>query len=204
MFGLNTLLVLIMLRFSQFVAFRPPATRLLGRIQMCSNMLKSSPSHSAKTNNQLNMNLDTIYALSSGQMIKSGVAVIRISGPAAFSTLETLLTKSHDKKPILPAERMASLRYLYSPPRAGDEDVSRETIDQALVLRFIAPRSFTGEDVVELHVHGSKAVIQGLFDAFEIIDASAAYTVRPAERGEFTRRAFENGRMDLTEVGEGL
>jgi tRNA modification GTPase len=82
------------------------------------------------------------------------------------------------------------LRRLYHP-------VTRELLDQALVLFFPGPRSFTGEDVVELHVHGSRAVVAG------ITDALASTRTRPAERGEFTRRAFENGRMDLTEV-EGL
>ena len=123
--------------------------------------------------------------------------------------------------------RMAALRHLYSPQ-------SKDVLDQALVLWFPAPRSFTGEDVVELHVHGSKAVIKGLFEAFEYIDdnrssdddsdgdtdyngtvksndggdgayrsTSLSSCIRPAGPGEFTRRAFENGKMDLTEV-EGL
>lgn len=150
------------------------------------------------------MNTDTIYALSSGAMVKSGVAVIRVSGPAAFQTLEILCTKSSDKTPSLPIERMASLRYLYNPAAVVDGVVEKEVIDQSLVLRFFGPRSFTGEDVVELHVHGGRSVIQGLFDSFEAIDEMLPNDVlRPAERGEFTRRAFENGRMDLTEV-EGL
>eukprot|EP01042_Synura_sphagnicola_P000647 gene647-714_t len=78
-------------------------------------------------------------------------------------------------------------------------------LDSALVLWFPAPKSFTGEDVVEFHLHGSLAVLKGIFEAFEFIgDKLDGFSkIRPAERGEFTRRAFDNGKMDLTEV-EGL
>jgi tRNA modification GTPase len=76
-------------------------------------------------------------------------------------------------------------------------------LDHALVLWFPGPRSFTGEDVVELHCHGGRAVILGIFAALEELENGGKQRIRPAERGEFTRRAFDNGRMDLTEV-EGL
>ena len=126
--------------------------------------------------------------------------MIRISGPASDVCLQSLLRKPDGKDSILPKPRMASLRRIYCPS-------TRDLLDQALVLRFPGPNSFTGEDVVEVHVHGSRAVIAGVFGALETcnglsLDGSGG-RVRPAERGEFTRRAFGNGRMDLTEV-EGL
>ena len=140
----------------------------------------------------------------------SGVAVIRISGPRSFHCLQCLTNANAYKKakedsnsvkpmnkPISP--RTASLRKLYC-PETGD------VLDQALILWFPAPRSFTGEDVVEFQVHGSRAVIRGVFDALRYLDEQDGRqkgTLRAADPGEFTRRAFERGRMDLTEV-EGL
>lgn len=121
---------------------------------------------------------DTIYALATppGQ---SGVAVVRVSGPEAESGLLKLCAKA-----VQP--RVAVVRALTHP-------VSRETVDRALVLLFKAPASFTGEDVVEYHLHGGRAVIAAMIDALSHMEG-----YRPAEPGEFTRRAFENGKMDLT------
>lgn len=79
-------------------------------------------------------------------------------------------------------------------------------LDKALVLWFPGPHSFTGEDVAELHLHGSIAVVSGVLSAFEHMNSQSSHCVgriRPAEAGEYTRRAFQNGKMDLTEV-EGL
>lgn len=128
--------------------------------------------------------METIYALATPRG-KSGVAVIRISGPAAGSALERLSGLAPG-----PA-RMAEIRRLYDP-------VGGSEIDQALVLTFCAPASFTGEDVVELQVHGGLAVVDSLLAGLAMIDE-----LRPAEAGEFTRRAVENGKMDLTEA-EGI
>ncbi|MBC8050037.1 MAG: tRNA uridine-5-carboxymethylaminomethyl(34) synthesis GTPase MnmE [Chitinophagales bacterium] len=125
----------------------------------------------------------TIYALSTAPG-KSGVAVIRISGPRASSVVTTLGAK-------LSKPRRASLQTLRDP-------VSRETLDRALVLWFAAPASFTGEDILELHVHGGRAVIAGVMTALAGIDG-----LRMAEAGEFARRAFDNGKIDLTQA-EGL
>lgn len=125
----------------------------------------------------------TIYALSSGAQ-KAGIAVIRISGPVAGACLEALTG-------ALPPARVASLRAVRHP-------VSRVFIDHGLVLWFPGPRSATGEDLAELHLHGGRAVLKATFDALGEVDH-----VRPAEGGEFTRRAFENGKLDLTQV-EGL
>lgn len=126
----------------------------------------------------------TIYALSSGGG-RAGVAVIRVSGSRAGGALRALTGRD------LPAPRRAEVAKLRD-PRSG------EVLDVALCLWFPAPRSFTGEDVAELHVHGGRAVIAGVLDALGRMEG-----LRPAEAGEFTRRAFDNGRLDLTEV-EGL
>ncbi|MEZ2130004.1 MULTISPECIES: tRNA uridine-5-carboxymethylaminomethyl(34) synthesis GTPase MnmE [unclassified Sinorhizobium] len=126
---------------------------------------------------------DTIFALSSGGL-PSGVAVIRISGPRAFEAARALLRGE------LPPPRTAALRTIRT--RNG------LILDRALILIFPNPASFTGEDCVELHLHGGRAVIKALFD-----ELGAAEGLRLAEAGEFSRRAFENGKLDLVEA-EGL
>jgi tRNA modification GTPase len=143
---------------------------------------------------------DTIYAVSSGQLTKSGVSVVRLSGPSSFHCLSILLNSGPTNQ-LFPKDRYASLRYLFNPK-------TKDVIDKAIVLTFAGPKSFTGEDVVELHVHGSRAVAKELFAAIEYMDTrketfNVTSGLRPADRGEFSRRAFDNGRMDLTEV-EGL
>ena len=124
----------------------------------------------------------TIFALSSGRP-PAAVAIVRTSGPRAHDAAR-LLSR-------LPAPRHAALRTLRDP---SDGHV----IDRALVLRFDAPESATGEDVVEYQCHGSRAVVDALLAALGEIGG-----LREAEPGEFTRRAFANGRIDLTEA-EGL
>jgi tRNA modification GTPase len=108
---------------------------------------------------------------------------VRVSGPQAGAALTSLASK-------IPAPRMAA--------RALLRDVNQQPIDDAVVLWFPAPASATGEDVAEFHVHGGRAVLAALFAAL-----SGFEDVRAAEPGEFTRRAFENGKLDLTEA-EGL
>jgi tRNA modification GTPase len=125
----------------------------------------------------------TIFALSSGRP-PAAIAVVRISGPRAGVALEKLIGR-------LPEPRKARLARVRDPS-------NDEVIDEALALWFPAPRSETGEDVAELQLHGGQAVIAGVLDALSRIEGC-----RPAEAGEFTRRAFENGRLDLTAV-EGL
>lgn len=124
---------------------------------------------------------DTIYALSSGAP-PAAVAVVRISGPGADGALAALAG-------TLPEPRTARL----APLRAGGE-----VLDNALVIRFTGPASATGEDVAELHLHGGRSVVAAVLDALARIEG-----LRPAEPGEFTRRAFDNGRIDLAEA-EGL
>lgn len=125
--------------------------------------------------------METIFGLST-LFGKSGVAVIRISGEKASYVLKELGVE----KPQPRHATFAKLRY--------DDEV----IDETLVLYFAAPASFTGEDVVELHTHGSRAVISRIFEIFGKIDG-----LRMAEAGEFSRRAFLNNKMDLLEA-EGL
>ncbi len=126
---------------------------------------------------------DTIFALSSGRP-PAAVAVIRISGARAGAALIALGVK-------IPEARKAVLARLRD-PRTGD------VIDEALALFFPGPRSETGEDTAELQLHGGRAVIAAVLEALERVEG-----LRPAEAGEFTRRAFENGKLDLTAV-EGL
>ncbi len=124
---------------------------------------------------------DTIFALSSGSP-PAAVAVVRISGPRADQALERLAGR-------LPEPRRATVAPLQA---------DGLKLDEALVLRFPGPASATGEDVAELHLHGGRAVVAAVLDALEAMDG-----LRAAEPGEFTRRAFENGRIDLAEA-EGL
>ena len=128
--------------------------------------------------------MDTIYALSSATG-RAGVAVIRLSGPDAMAALRRIVVGEP------PAPREAGLRKLRH-PRTGID------LDQGMVLAFPAPRSFTGEDVVELHIHGGRAVVRSLLEALASCEG-----LRPAEPGEFTRRAFEHGKLDLT-AAEGV
>jgi tRNA modification GTPase len=121
----------------------------------------------------------TIFALSSGQL-PSAIAIVRVSGPQAGRALIALAGK-------IPQARMAT--------RALLRDADRSPIDDAVVIWFPAPASATGEDVAEFHVHGGRAVLAALFSAL-----SALENTRAAEPGEFTRRAFENGKLDLTEA----
>ena len=130
------------------------------------------------------MRRETIFAVSTPPGV-GGVAVIRISGPDADTTLAALTDAP------LPEIRRASLRRLHD-PQTG------ETLDHPLILRFSDGESFTGEPVVELHLHGGRAVVSSVLDTLGRCDG-----LRLAEPGEFTRRAFDNGRLDLSQV-EGL
>lgn len=129
-----------------------------------------------------NMSSDTIFALSSGQP-PAAIAVIRVSGPRAGDAARALSGENIEA-------RRASLRTL----RSGDGTI----LDQALLLWFPGPNSATGEDLLELHLHGGRAVVRAVELALTTLPG-----LRPAVPGEFTRRAFEHGRIDLAEA-EGL
>ncbi len=122
---------------------------------------------------------DTIIALSSGRF-PAGVAVIRISGPQTRFAVETIAGGT-------PAPRAATFRHFHN--------ASGERIDSGLLLFFPAPHSFTGEDVAEFHIHGGKACVAALLETLAVLPRT-----RHAEAGEFTRRAFLNGKLDLTET----
>lgn len=125
----------------------------------------------------------TIFALSSAPG-RAGIAVVRVSGPAAGAVVDILA-------PPRPVNRIAALRRIRDPQ-------SSEIIDEALVLWFAAPRTETGEDMVELHLHGSPAVVKAV-----LATLGRQPGCRLAEPGEFARRAFNNGKLDLAQV-EGL
>lgn len=125
---------------------------------------------------------DTIFALSSGRL-PSGVAVVRISGPKVRFVLETIIGS-------IPAPRYAAYKLF--------RDRNGDSIDRGLVLFFPGPNSFTGEDCAEFHLHGGKAVVEKFLS-----ETGELPGCRIAEAGEFTRRAFSNGKMDLT-IAEGL
>ena len=126
---------------------------------------------------------DTIFAVSSGTG-RTAVAVVRVSGPAAGIALDAISSPR-------PKPRFAALRKLRN-PTTGEE------FDHALVLWFPGPKTETGEDICELHVHGGRAVLAATFDALAAVSGC-----RPATAGEFARRAFDNGKLDLT-TAEGL
>ncbi|HEY6047723.1 MAG TPA: hypothetical protein VIV07_01615 [Sphingomicrobium sp.] len=129
------------------------------------------------------MAADTIFALSSGRP-PAAISVIRISGPQAHAAGERIAG-------ALPEARSAAVRELRH-PQTG------ELLDEALVLRFDSPASSTGEDIVEFQCHGGRAVVDAALGALGELEG-----LRAAQPGEFTRRAFDNGRIDLTEA-EGL
>ncbi|XP_064590267.1 tRNA modification GTPase GTPBP3, mitochondrial isoform X3 [Zonotrichia leucophrys gambelii] len=127
---------------------------------------------------------DTIFALSSAPG-RCGVAVIRASGPGSGAALRSLTGTPE------PPPRVMALRRIRDPQTA-------ESLDRGLVVWFPGPHSFTGEDCAELHVHGGPAVVSGVLRALGRLPG-----LRPAEPGEFTRRAFAHGKLDLT-AAEGL
>ena len=126
---------------------------------------------------------DTIFAQATA-VGRAGLAIIRISGPAALAAAAGIAGE-------VGSARFATLRWLRDPETG-------ERLDQAVVIAFPAPGSFTGEDVVELQLHGSPAVCRSVLAALGRVEG-----LRPAEPGEFTRRALLNGRLDLSQV-EGL
>lgn len=126
--------------------------------------------------------MSTIFALATAQG-RAGVSVVRVSGPLAFDIAQRFCGD-------VPAPRMAAVRRVSS-------DTSG-VIDDALVLTFKGPHSFTGEDVVEFHLHGSTAVVSAVLSSLSAVEGASL-----AEPGEFTRRALENGKLDLAQV-EGL
>ncbi len=149
---------------------------------------------------------DTVYALSSGQG-KAGIAVIRISGPACLDVSSLASAPRHDAdapdkiytslcpSKAAPKPRYATVRTLFQPEAAGKGEILDSS---ALVLHFPAPRTVTGEEMLELHVHGGTATVRAVLSAIARCPSSGK--VRYAEPGEFTKRAFLNDRLDLAQV----
>jgi len=126
---------------------------------------------------------DTIFALASG-LSPAAIAVLRLSGPATAHVIEGMIGR-------LPAPRLATLTRLKNPAGGG-------VIDRGLVIYWPEPNSFTGEAYAEFHIHGGRAIIAAMIEVLSSFDG-----VRPAEPGEFTRRALQNGKLDLAQA-EGL
>ena len=120
----------------------------------------------------------TIYALSTGPGV-AGIAVIRISGPDASNIIKSLTGKD------IPTPRMATFRKI-------NYINTSELIDEGIILWFPGPESYTGEDMVEIHIHGGKAGILAVQD-----EISKIKNCRLAEAGEFTKLAFQNGKINL-------
>lgn len=161
-------------------------------------MLKSSqfirfPPSQCRSVSASTSHLPTIYALSTPPGQRSAIAVVRISGAHSQYVLEKLTNWSKD-----PVPRMASLRKLYFPRRDG------QLLDTALTLFLKAPKTYTGEDTLELHLHGGKAVTSAVLKAIESLhNSESGFNIRYANPGEFSLRAFQNGKFDLTEI-EGI
>ena len=137
----------------------------------------------------------SIYALSTAPG-RAAIAIIRVSGPACLEVYQSLCPSKS-----LPKPRYASLRTLYAPEEVGSE---HQVLDSgALVLYFPSPETVTGEDVLELHVHGGTAVVKAVLSAIpKAVSKKSPHTIRYAEPGEFTRRAFYNNRLDLLQIEE--
>ncbi|KAM5383549.1 hypothetical protein ACJZ2D_001998 [Fusarium nematophilum] len=135
---------------------------------------------------------DTIYALSTAQG-RAGIAVIRISGPSCLDVYKALCPS----KP-LPKPRYATVRSLFDPQAVGDNHAVLDS--QALLLYFPSPKTVTGEDVLELHVHGGPATVKAVLSAIPRCATTRTRRIRYAEPGEFTKRAFFNDRLDLAQI----
>lgn len=137
--------------------------------------------------------LPTIYALSTPAGQKSAIAIIRITGTHTTHIYKKLTGLSQ-----LPKPRKALLRKLYNPHEKNN------LLDSSIALYFKSPHSFTGEDMLELHIHGGKAISNSVIKAIESIhDRNNGINIRYAEAGEFSKRAFQNSKFDLTEI-EGI
>ncbi|KUI71510.1 tRNA modification GTPase MSS1, mitochondrial [Cytospora mali] len=180
----------------------PPAS-LTGRRVIHTSFLGPNPPSRFENDHQSigfiagHAKYDTVYALSSAQG-RAGIAVIRISGPACLDIYERLCPQKS-----LPKPRYASVRTLYDPDLPDETHI----LDSgSLVLFFPGPRTVTGEDVLELHTHGGPATVKAVLGAIPRCTTtttsapSRAPTIRYAEPGEFTKRAFLNGRLDLSQV----
>ena len=185
-------------RISPIHYFAPSATRFTARherIRGNVKILRPIHEYTRPYSSLSGQDGDSIYALSTAPG-RAAIAIIRISGPAALNIYQALCPSK-----AVPKARHATLRTLYSPSPSHDDD--RVLDSGALVLYFPAPETVTGEDILELHIHGGTAVVKAVLAAIpKSLPASKDKTapIRYAEPGEFTRRAFYNGRLDLTQI----
>ena len=194
------------------VQFRPTRTSLRLR------HLHTSEIYHYELRTQTYNEKKTVYALSTPPG-RAGIAIIRISGPNALDVYHSMVITSSNTQPELKFKRRVLVPKPWHLERCSIRDVqTQETLDDGMavffkgiptilnsirpsspnlmsLLLFTGPKSFTSEDVVELHIHSSRAVISSVLRSLSCIPGC-----RPAERGEFTRRAFQAGRMDLTQV----
>lgn len=184
--------VLCALPRTQHVAVRVPLSSPLSRSLTCaaySPVYRRAASRRNFTTGHTSKNaLPTIYALSSAPG-RAAIAIVRVSGPACLDVYRALCPRKAEPKP-----RRAVVRTLYEPGLSPSQDTILDA--SALLLYFPGPSSATGEDILELHVHGGPAVVKAVLAAV----SKCAKGIRYAEPGEFTQRAFSNGRLDLTEV----
>ncbi|KAH3667535.1 hypothetical protein WICMUC_005322 [Wickerhamomyces mucosus] len=138
-------------------------------------------------NNNNTSHLPTIYALST-HFARSAIGIVRISGKDSSYILSELTQNVN-----LPKARMANVRKLYEPN-------TENLLDESLVIYFPGPKTYTGEDLVELHLHGGKAVITSVLKSIKSLHDPKFRQIRYAEAGEFSKRSFQNGRFDLTEI----
>ncbi|ODV62082.1 Mss1p [Ascoidea rubescens DSM 1968] len=135
--------------------------------------------------------IPTIFALSTKQG-KSAIGIIRISGPESSYILQELTLNKYS----LPKPRVAVIQKIYSPK-------TKSIIDEAVVISFKGPKSFTGEDLIELHLHGGISIINAVLSSIKSLNNNKNKNIRYAVNGEFSKRAFMNGKFDLTEI-EGI
>ncbi|KIW94293.1 tRNA modification GTPase TrmE [Cladophialophora bantiana CBS 173.52] len=179
--------------FSALRIVAPPTSRRLHSSSSFSAVPDLEEWHARASNHTVS---DTIYALSTAPG-RAAIAVIRISGPACLYIYGLLCPSRPPPKP-----RTATLRRLYDPNDPHSSGL-RVLDPGALVLYFPAPHTVTGEDVLELHVHGGRAIVRSVLDAISKcgrLTQGRGGTVRHAEPGEFTKWAFYNGRLNLTQA----
>ena len=136
---------------------------------------------------------DTIAAISTAASA-AGIAVIRVSGPDAVNAVDQIFVSPAGKKLIEQAANTIHYGWIRNLQNSDGEPEKTDLVDEVLIMLMKAPHTFTREDVVEIDCHG------GIFSARKVLDAVLQTGVRPAEPGEFTKRAFLNGRIDLSQA----
>ncbi len=181
---------------SRFQRYSSGAVAPLSVSEKCDTFQSWDPTRTTKPFSFVKHNEPTIYALSTAPG-RAAIAIIRISGPACLTVYQALCPQKSPPKP-----RYATLRTLFDPSVILEDSQDEKILDSnALIFYFPAPQTATGEDILELHVHGGTAVVKAVLAAIpKAIPKHTSQTIRYAEPGEFTRRAFYNNRLDLLQV----